>query len=203
MVHGQTHFWNSFYTVLLETYGKRDGGEGEPFMPRNKFNAPNAAGRETGGGQSSNIYAGGVFELGPEEALVVESRIEVEPEYIGFSLANLWGESLDFANRHSSLNGFQAVRDRAGAFRWVIAHRDPGFANWVDTTGHPSGFMTARWSYSTKPAQNSWPTIKATKVALSEVASHLPKDAKTVTPEVRAAAIAVRQAHVRRRYRSF
>lgn len=203
IVRGQMHFWNQFYTVLLETYGKRDGGDGERFMPRNKFNKPNAASAATGGGQSTNIYAGGVFELEPDEALICESRFEVEPQYIGFSMSNLWGESLDYANHQSSLNGAQVSRDGDGAIRWVIAHRDPGVANWLDTTGHPEGFMSPRWAYSETPPQEKWPTIKATKVAFDEIARHLPADTATVTPEQRARAIAVRQDHVKRRYRAF
>ena len=86
LVRGHMQFWNEFYTVLLETYGKRDGSDDERFMPRNKFNQPNAASRETGGGQSTNIYAGGVYELEAYEALVIESRVEVQPQYIGFHL---------------------------------------------------------------------------------------------------------------------
>jgi hypothetical protein len=78
---------------------------GERFMPRNAFNQPNAASGATGGGQSTNIYAGGVFELEPDEALIIESRIPVPPQYIGFHLGNLWGESLDYANHQTSLNG--------------------------------------------------------------------------------------------------
>jgi len=203
IVRGQMHFWNAFYTVLLETYGKADGADGERFMPRNTFNKPNAASAATGGGQSTNIYAGGVFELGPDEALICESTFEVEPQYIGFSMSNLWGESLDYANHQSSLNGAQADRDRDGAIRWVIAHRDPGVANWLDTTGHPEGFMSPRWAYSQTPPPEKWPVIKATKVAFDRIAEHLPAETRTVTPQERARAIAVRQEHVKRRYRAF
>jgi hypothetical protein len=203
IVRGQMHFWNEFYTVLLETYGKRDGVDGERFMPRNKFNKPNAASAATGGGQSTNIYAGGVFELGPDEALICESHFEVEPQYIGFSTSNLWGESLDYANHQSSLNGFQADRDDDGGIRWVIAHRDPGIANWVDTTGHPEGFMSPRWAYSETPPSEKWPTVRATKVAFDDIADHLPAATRKVSPTERAAAVAVRQEHVKRRYRAF
>jgi hypothetical protein len=203
IARGQMRFWNQFNTVLLETYGKRDGSDGERFMPRNKFNQPNAASGATGGGQSTNIYAGGVFELEPDEALICESRFEIEPQYIGFSTANLWGESLDFANHQSSLNGHQLSRDEDGAIRWVVAHRDPGVANWLDTTGHREGFMSPRWSYSETPPKESWPTISAVKVPFSEIAAHLPASTKRVGPEERARAIAVRQEHVKRRYRAF
>jgi len=203
LVRGQMHFWNQFYTVLLETYGKRDGKQGERFMPRNKFNQPNAASRETGGGQSTNIYAGGVYELGPDEALVIESRVQLQPQYIGFHLSNLWGESHDFANHQSSLNGFQAESDADGALRWVIAHRDPGVPNWLDTTGHPEGFMAPRWSYSETPPRERWPTVSARKVAFDEIREHLPDGVRTVSPQERAARIRMRQEHVQRRYRVF
>ena len=203
LVRGQMHFWNQFYTVLLETYGRRDGQEGERFMPRNRFNQPNAAARETGGGQATNIYAGGVYELDPDEALVIESRVQVQPQYIGFSLSNLWGESHDFANHQSSLNGFQAEVDQDGALRWVIAHRDPGVPNWVDTTGHREGFMAPRWTYSETPPAERWPTIHAKKVRFDEIRGHLPEGVRTVSPEERARRIRVRQEHVRRRYRVF
>jgi hypothetical protein len=207
LTRGQMHFWNEFYTVLLEVYGKRDGGHparpGERFMPRNAFNQPNAASGATGGGQSTNIYAGGVFELEPDEALIIESRIPEPPQYIGFHLANLWGESLDYANHQTSLNGFQVEPDADGVLRYVVAHRDPGVPNWLDTTGHREGFLTPRWAYSRQPTPDRWPSIQATVVRFDEIRAHLPADVRTVSPDERAARIRVRQEHVQRRYRVF
>jgi hypothetical protein len=203
LVRGQMEFWNEFNTVLLETYGKRDAADGERFMPRNAFNPVNAASGATGGGQSTNLYAGGVWELGPDEALVIESRVQLVPQYTGISLGNLWGESLDFANHQSSLNGFQAEVDDDGVLRFVVAHRDPGVPNWLDTTGHPEGFMSPRWSYSVKPPKEEWPSIQAKKVPFDEIRSHLPAGVRTVSPDERAERIRVRRMHVQRRYRSF
>jgi hypothetical protein len=202
LARAQMHFWNEFYAVVLETYEDRDG-DGKRFMPRNAFNEPNALGLATGGGQSTNVYAGGVFELQPDEALVVESRIPVAPQYTGFHLSNLWGESLDFANHQSSLNGFQAEVDPDGALRHVVAHRDPGVPNWVDTTGHREGFMAARWAYTEKPPRERWPTIRAAKVRFAEIRAHLPAGVRAVSPEERRERIRIRQEHVQRRYRQF
>jgi hypothetical protein len=202
LTRAQMHFWNQFYAVVLETYEDRNG-DGRRFMPRNAFNEPNALGIATGGGQSTNIYAGGVFELEPEEALVVESRIPVPPQYIGFHLSNLWGESFDYANRVSSLNGSQAEFDADGALRFVIAHRDPGVPNWVDTTGHREGFMAARWAYTEKPPPERWPTIRAERVRFGEIRARLPSGVRSVSPEERREQIRIRQEHVQRRYRQF
>jgi len=195
----QVHFWNEFYAVTLEAYGGKDGAPSR-MMPRNDFNKPNAASLATAGGMTTNIYSGGIYELGPDEALIVELHQPVEPQYIGFHLGNLWGESLDFGNCQSSLNAFQAHRDPDNVLRYVIAHRDPGIANWVDTTGHREGYMAVRWAYSHKPKEN-WPWATARRVSWAEIDQHLPPATARVTPQQRRLAIAVRQEHVQRRYR--
>lgn len=195
----QVHFWNEFYAVTLEAYGGKDGAPSR-MMPRNDFNKANAASLATAGGMTTNIYSGGIYELGEDEALIVELHQPIEPEYIGFHLGNLWGESLDFANHQSSLNAFQAHRDADNVLRYVVAHRDPGVANWLDTTGHAEGYMAVRWAYSRKPKDN-WPWAVARRVPFAEVDRHLPPGTARVTPDERRAAIAVRQEHVQRRYR--
>jgi len=200
IVKNQMYFWNEFYAVTLETYEDMDG-DGKRFMPRNDLNAPNFASIRTGGGQSTNLYAGGVYELGPDEALIVEERIPVPPAYIGFQLSNLWGESLDYANRTTSLNGFQSERDADGALRYVIAHRDPGVPNWLDTTELPEGFLSIRWTYSEKPSE--LPTVKTTKVPFDAIRQHLPAGVRTVSPEERREQIRIRQEHVQRRFRLY
>ena len=55
LTKNQVHFWNAFYTLTLETYGKVPGMSsiGDPdrqFMPINDMNPPNALGIATGGG---------------------------------------------------------------------------------------------------------------------------------------------------------
>lgn len=199
IARNQVHFWNAFYAVTLEAYGDMNG-DGQRFMPRNAFNQPNAASLATAGGMATNIYCGGIYELAADEALVMELHQPVEPYYIGFHLGNLWGESLDFANAQSSLNAFQAEREPDGTLRYVIAHSDPGIANWIDTTGHPEGYMSVRWAYPVRPKENlPWATAKVVRFA--ELDRHLPPHTRRVGPEERRAVIAMRQRHVQRRYR--
>lgn len=203
LVRGQMQFWNAFWTVLMGTYGERPGTIPGLGFPRNGFNRINAASGATGGGMSTNLYAGGVFELARDEALVVETRARAKPLYFGFQLANLWGESVDYANRLGSLNGAQCEPDADGAIRLVVAHEDPGVPNWLDTTGLPEGFLTPRWAYATPPPEDQWPEISARLVRFADLPAHLPRETRRVTSEERRETIARRQRHVQRRYRCF
>ena len=154
----------------------------------------------TAGGMATNIYCGGMFDLGEDDALILTLNQPIEPQYIGFHLGNLWGESLEFASHQSSLNGLQAHRDADNVYRYVVAHQDPGIANWVDTTGQPQGYMSVRWAYSIRPSENL-PWATATLVKFDELEKYLPADTKRITNEQRLQQIAIRQEHVQRRYR--
>lgn len=200
IVENQMKFWNEFYDVILEANGDRNG-DGQTFMPSNGLNEPARANLATGGGQCTNVYSGGMFDLDPDEALLIEVDVPVKPSYTGFHLGNLWGESLDYANHVTSLNGFQAERDTDGITRCVVAHSDPGMPNWLDTTGLQRGFMTMRWTYPEPPAE--LPKINVSKLALGDVRHHLPASTRLVSPEERSEQIRVRQEHVQRRYRQY
>lgn len=200
LVDNQMTFWNQFYDLILEAHGDRNG-DGRTFMPRNGLNEPTRANLATGGGQCTNVYSGGVFDLGPDEALVIEVDVPITPSYTGFHLANLWGESLDYANRVTSLNGYQAQPDEDGIIRYVVAHADPGVPNWLDTTGLPVGFLTARWTYPQPP--DELPTVTVNTVAFDAVRHHLPSATGVVSPDERREQIRVRQEHVQRRYRQY
>lgn len=92
LVENQMRFWNEFYDIVLESNGDKNG-DGVTFMPRNALNTPMGANLATGGGQSTNVYSGGVYDLAEGEVLLVEVTVPAPPEYMGFHLSNLWGES--------------------------------------------------------------------------------------------------------------
>lgn len=204
IIHGQMKFWLQFYDVVLNCHGSHENVNNSPyFMPVNAYNRPNAASSDTGGGMSTNIYAGGLFELAEDEALYVEAQYSGDPVYTSFHLGNLWGESPDYANHQSSLNHYQMYMGDDRVQRWVVAHRDPGVQNWLDTTGLPKGYLSHRWAYSEMPPKDQWPIINARKIRFDEIAQHFPTEQPRVTPEQRREAIAVRQRHVQKRYRVF
>ena len=203
IIRGQMRFWLAFYDQVLNVNQTHEH-DGRPyFMPENAYNQPNAASSDTGGGMSTNIYAGGVYDLAEDEALYVEATFTGTPVYTSMHLGNMWGESPDYANHQSSLNHHQMHMGPDGKQRWVVAHRDPGVQNWVDTTGLRRGFLSHRWAYSELPEKEHWPTITGRKVRFDEIDGLFPDDHPRVTPAERADAIRIRQRHVQKRFRVF
>jgi hypothetical protein len=204
IIRGQMHFWLDFYDKVLNVHGSHGNPEdGKYFFPVNGYNKPNSASSDTGGGMSTNIYAGGLFELGEDEALYIEATYTGEPNYVSVHLGNLWGESPDYANHQSSLNLHQMYMGEDGVQRWVVAHRDPGVQNWLDTTGLPRGFLSHRWAYAEMPDEKDWPRIRAEKIRFDQVADYMPADMPVLSVRERSEVIRVRQRHVQRRYRVF
>lgn len=203
IIRGQMRFWLEFYDVVLNCNQTHEH-DGRPyFMPINAYNTPNAASADTGGGMSTNIYAGGIYDLGEEEALYIEATFTGDPVYTSMHLGNMWGESPDYANHQSSLNRHQMHIGEDGKQRWVVAHRDPGVFNWIDTTGLPKGYLSHRWAYSELPPKEDWPTITCRVIRFDEIDDVFPGDQPRVTPTERAEAIRVRQRHVQKRFRVF
>jgi hypothetical protein len=199
IVNHQMRFWNDFFATILNGYGNSPIQTDYAFPGVNQAIQPSAPSATVGAAQATNIYSGGLYELADDEALIIEQTIPVEPIYTGFNLCNIWGESYDYANYITSLNNVQAAKDSDGEVRYVIAHEDPGVNNWLDTTGHPAGMLSQRWAYRVTP--DELPTVKLSKVPLSEVRNHLPDDTVFVTPAERLEQIRVRQEHTQRRYR--
>ena len=199
LVNNQMRYWNEFYVKLLNPYGDQSGSR-RTFQKRNDLNPPMFTQADTGG-QSTNSYSSGIYDLNESEALIIEDHIPQDepPVYSGFNLSNYWGESYDYEHAVSSLNDFQARADSDGVVRYVIAHRDPGVANWLDTTGHAQGYMSRRWTYHQPPSQ--LPKVKVTKIKLVNLMQHLPADTRCISPDQRDEQIRQRRRHVRQRYR--
>jgi hypothetical protein len=146
------------------------------------------------GAAAENRPVIGRWELGPDEALIVE----VEPPegiYWSFSIGNPWWETIHYGRHQSSLNAHQAVQDSDGLVRVVLSERDPGVANWLDTAGHSNGPIILR-CVRTKTA----PTPSTRVVPFDQVHAALPSDTATVTVEERASILTARRKAVRERF---
>jgi hypothetical protein len=79
-------------------------------------------------------------------------------------------ESLEWRERRVSLNSFHARHEADGrTVRIVVAARDPGHPNWIDTAGHAEGPMSLRWARG----DGTLPEVRTRVVALDALASEL------------------------------
>lgn len=96
------------------------------------------------GGDPNICYYHSYWELGPEDALVIEV-MPPECESWNFQLDNHWMESLDYRFYQIHVNKHTAEYASDGSLRIVVAHEDPGVSNWITTVGHARGTMCFRW----------------------------------------------------------
>lgn len=110
-------------------------------MPPNEFNLAWSADKV--GAMRNQVYVMGRFDLNPGEAFVVDVG-DGGAEYFTVPLSNIWGTTLDIADRTGSLNKAQSTPNEDGSYTYVIAPTDPGVANWIDSDGLNEGILTLR-----------------------------------------------------------
>ncbi len=178
-VEKSTRFWNSYTSAAWQ---------------RATANTVTPAAAASGGA-ADIAYGNCLWDLGDEEALLIECDTP-DADYWGFALHTLgWLESGDFAERQTSLNHLQAHIDGDARVRIVVAHRDPGYANWIDTEARRRGMLVYRWVWArTKPV----PTARV--IALSDLGAVMPADHPRLDAAARSAALAHRREAAWRRY---
>ena len=99
------------------------------------------------GGDANIHYCQSRWQVGADEALVIEIDHLPKRGSWNFQLSNFWMESLDYRHHRIHLNPHTAVLEHDGSLRIAVAHRDPGprYPNWLETTGHTQGGMLFRW----------------------------------------------------------
>ncbi len=147
------------------------------------------------GGSLDQGYGQAWYRIAEGEALLLEVEIP-ECTYWAVQLGDVWFQSLDWWNRQSSLNGHQAVVGADGVFRAVIAHRDPGIANWLDTSGATQGCITFRWNQATFQ-----PVPTAELISFDDLTVRLDDRWPKVTPVERAEVLRLRRRAALRRFR--
>ncbi|NND66132.1 MAG: DUF1214 domain-containing protein, partial [Halioglobus sp.] len=159
-----------------------------------RFVANEVAMQQTEGGLAANYYGPGWFEVEQDEALLIE--VDPVPAAMwSVQLGNYWWESIDYLGHTASYNDSQVTTDPDGRVRFVIAHEDPGLANWLDPAGHTQGMMLFRQLQS----QALMP-LEFTLVKLAALEQHLPPDVARATPQDREASYKMRQRHAALRW---
>jgi hypothetical protein len=110
-------------------------------MPANHFNLAWSA--DKAGAMRNQVYVMGRFDLGPDEAFVVDLN-DGGAEYFTVPLSNIWGTTLELVDRTGSLNKAQSVPNADGSYTYVISPVDPGVANWIDSDGLREAILTLR-----------------------------------------------------------
>ncbi len=145
------------------------------------------------GGARDIFYGNDWWSLEPDEAMVIEF-VPPKARYWQIQLCDVWFRTMDYATRQSGLNHHQARLDRDGRARVVVAHRDPGVQNWLDTGAHPEGMLQYRWIFT---QDNPAPSVKI--VPFEKIRGALPADTPAYSAEQRRAALAIRHRHLARR----
>ncbi len=161
--------------------------------PVNTLTAP----KPTPGGLDSQRSSIGHYELGDDEAMIVTVPECDDCAYQAIQIGSDWYASTDYETHQTSLTKAQAVTDPDGKMRFVISERNPGIANWLETTGHSTGPIMLRWQRLERDlGPGDGPTVEV--VPFSEVPSRVPHHSP-ITHEQYAARIAARQRSVARR----
>ena len=113
-------------------------------------------------------YCMAPFMVGADEALVVKAAWP-ECRFGNVCLWNRHMQTLDYANRQTSLNRAQATADDDGNFTLVISATNPGTPNWLDTEGRRIGTVLFRFFLT----HGELMTPTAQLLPLSEAAKHL------------------------------
>lgn len=116
------------------------------------------------GGDKNIIYYHSYWKLADDEALV----ISVNPpkcDNWNFQLNNYWMESLDYRYFNICISKGNAVYEKDGSVKLVVARQDPGTGNWISTCKHTEGTMCWRWYRLPEGIQPVQPKCKVVKLA--------------------------------------
>lgn len=161
---------------------------------RNRFMMQPMQSTNNVGGNPRAGYMQMMYDIPDGEALVVEAEIP-DVRYWSLQVGDPWWQTTDYMHHHSSVNGHQARIDADGKVRIVLARKDPGVPNWIDTVDNTTGIALWRWYLADRH-----PTPVVKRVPFDQVRDSVPADTPRVSPHQRASVIAARAASVRRRF---
>lgn len=161
--------------------------------PPNRLPAPQAR----GGGWGYSSF--GHYKLGVDEALLITIH-PMGARYTGFVVTTPWSISCEHIRQSGSLNNTQTHANADGSYTYVISARDPGVANWLDTSGLETGGYFVRWMKFHELPSSGEDLVRSVQLVKSaELERVLSKDVPRLTPAERYAELAGRaQAYERR-----
>ncbi|MCB1845237.1 MAG: DUF1214 domain-containing protein, partial [Halioglobus sp.] len=142
-----------------------NAGSDLPWVSRvpNQFPAPkkDATNESVTYAAKDNVYSMAPFVLAPNQALVIRGRFP-KCRFANVVLFNRFLQTLNYEERQISLNRAQTRQDEDGNFEMIVAHRDPGSPNWLDTEGRAYGIIFWRFQL----AEEEIPPLETAVVTL-------------------------------------
>jgi hypothetical protein len=136
---------------------------------------------------------GGRFCLTDDQAIVLTVD-DVGSSYIGFQALSPWlMMAADARSRTLSLNKAQVLRNPDGTVTYVLALKDPGVANWIDTAGLHQGMYIVRWQGVPRDADVNAMVKDFKVIGLPDLETSLPSFVPRLNAAERARQIAQRQ----------
>lgn len=114
--------------------------------------APNVLGGPAARDGGWGYIAAVRFKLQPDQAILLTTTSQ-RAGYTGAQLSDPWMITPDARANQISLNSAQARANADGSFTYIVSPRDPGVANWIDTTGLHEGFVLLRWQVVPQAAE--------------------------------------------------
>ena len=84
---------------------------------------------------------------------------------VGTAIRNLGDEVENYRWNFLIKNNRELERSKEGRIRIVVAHRDPGVANWMDMAGHRKLLLALRWR-----GEEPLPGVMTTLVPIASLA---------------------------------
>ncbi|WP_101757743.1 DUF1214 domain-containing protein [Oceanicoccus sp. KOV_DT_Chl] len=109
-------------------------------------------------------YSMAPFFINHDEALVITGRWP-ECRFANICLWNRFQQTYDYVNRSASLNRAQTELEDDGSFKIILANKNPGHPNWIDTENNLFGLVFWRFFL----VEGEVETPQATVVKLAEL----------------------------------
>ncbi len=130
---------------------------------------------------AAQAYSAGNFRVADDEALVISLTLG-SASYAVVPVTNRWGGLGNFLQKPVSIGTGRARPNPDGSFTFVLAHRDPGVANWVDPDGLHEGIMFIRWiGFKDQAPASAGPSLSVRLLHFSEIETALPSGVPRLT----------------------
>lgn len=151
------------------------------------------------GGMATQWGTKGNLWLEEDDALIVRCNA-AGATFRNVTLTDGFHMTIEYWKRTSTFNMLQMAPDENGDFTFVVAHRDPGVHNWLDTGGLKRTIFGQRWQAFARGESHEEPWTTVRQVRFDELATALPSGVRRIDAQGRAAQIAERQAGFDRRF---